>query len=383
MLLCFYVFSFHILCNYYLVSLFSLHSNLFIPLVMVFFSVLKILCIFIIVAFFTLAERKILGAVHRRRGPFVVGIFGLLQPIADAIKLFLKELLYPASANIFIFLSAPWWILTMSVFAWFFIPFHFTLFSLPISEFLFPERLNTIWIVFCDQIALSFLFFNTGLWLKMLDSNVVVLILLSISSLNVYGIILAGWSSHSKYAFLGGLRSAAQMISYEVSLGLTILPVVILSSSLNFVDISFAQNKASFIFALTPSFIIFLVSMLAETNRAPFDLPEAEAELVAGYNVEYSAITFAMFFLGEYSNMLLMSVFCVFLFLGGVGGVSHVFMPFKILVFCFFFVIIRASVPRFRYDQLMQLCWKSFLPFTMSFFIFVIILSFWILSCPF
>jgi len=155
---------------------------------------------------------------------------------------------------------------------------------------------------------------------------------------------------------LGGLRSAAQMISYEVSLGLTILPVVVLSSSMGFMDVGLAQDGTFFAFALVPSFIIFFISMLAETNRTPFDLPEAEAELVAGYNVEYSAITFAMFFLGEYSNMLLMSTLCVLLFFGGVGGVLHMFLPLKILFFCFFFVIVRASVPRFRYDQLMQLC---------------------------
>lgn len=202
------------------------------------------------------------------------------------------------------------------------------------------------------------IFFNLfyGFNLQVIDANIIILILLAISSLNVYGIILAGWSSNSKYAFLGGLRSAAQMISYEVSFGLTLMPVVILTSSLNFIDISLVQSSAIFLFILVPSFIVFIVSMLAETNRAPFDLPEAEAELVAGYNVEYSAITFAMFFLGEYSNMLLMSVVCVLLFLGGLGSYYYYLVPLKILVICFLFIVVRASVPRFRYDQLMQLC---------------------------
>lgn len=240
------------------------------------------------------------------------------------------------------------------------------MFDAPINEVVDTFLLSYV------SVGQSFLLFRCSIGLHVLDSNVSILVLLAVSSLNVYGIILAGWSSHSKYAFLGGLRSAAQMISYEVSLGLTILPVVVLSSSLSFADISLAQSRASFIFALIPSFIIFVISMLAETNRTPFDLPEAEAELVAGYNVEYSAITFAMFFLGEYSNMLLMSTFCVLLFCGGLGGSFHIFVPLKILFFCFFFVIVRASVPRFRYDQLMQLCWKSFLPLSMSFFIFVI-----------
>jgi len=184
--------------------------------------------------------------------------------------------------------------------------------------------INNIPVINVFSVKLDFLLFYTGLNLHVVDSNVAILVLLAISSLNVYGIILAGWSSHSKYAFLGGLRSAAQMISYEVSLGLTILPVVVLSSSLSFIEVAVAQKGASFIFALVPSFIIFSISMLAETNRTPFDLPEAEAELVAGYNVEYSAITFAMFFLGEYSNMLLMATFCVLLFCGGLGGNFHV-----------------------------------------------------------
>jgi NADH-quinone oxidoreductase subunit H len=365
---CFYLLSlvFYIVCFYGGYSLFFLTG------ITMVFSVLKILFIFIIVAFFTLVERKILGAIHRRRGPSLVGLFGLLQPIADALKLFLKELLYPVRAYNFVFLSAPWWILTLSVVAWFFIPFHFIVF-------------NFEYFIYSD-VAASFssyinIITHIGTFnLRVIDSNFSILILLAISSLNVYGIILAGWSSNSKYAFLGGLRSAAQMISYEVSFGLTIMPVVILTSSLNFININLVQAKSYLFFLLIPSVIIFVISMLAETNRAPFDLPEAEAELVAGYNVEYSAITFAMFFLGEYSNMLLMSSLCTLLFLGGVGGYFYFVLPLKILFVCFLFIIVRASVPRFRYDQLMQLCWKQFLPISMSFFLYYVVLSLWILT---
>jgi NADH-quinone oxidoreductase subunit H len=356
------------------------YSIFFLSTCTLLFSVLKILFIFIIVAFFTLAERKILGAIHRRRGPAIVGLFGLLQPIADALKLFVKELLYPLRAQNFIFLMAPWWILTLSVLAWFFIPFHFIVFKFN-ALFFFDGvvDINTLFILdLFYTISFEFLFGNYNV--QVVDGNIAVLILLAVSSLNVYGIILAGWSSNSKYAFLGSLRSAAQMISYEVSFGLTILPVVILTSSLNFIDISLGQVRGNFMFILLPSFIMFIISMLAETNRAPFDLPEAEAELVAGYNVEYSAVTFAMFFLGEYSNMLLMSALCVLLFLGGVGGHYYYFFPFKIVLVCFLFVIVRASVPRFRYDQLMQMCWKFFLPLTMSLFVYYVVFGFWLLN---
>lgn len=210
---------------------------------------------------------------------------------------------------------------------------------------------------------------------------------MAISSLNVYGIIIAGWASNSKYAFLGALRSAAQMISYEVSIGLVILPVILMSGSLNFVEIVIAQNKNGwFVFPLLPSAIIFFISMIAETNRAPFDLPEAEAELVAGYNVEYSSIIFAMFFLGEYSNMLLMSTIMVILFFGGwlpplqiLAFISPmIWISFKVIIFCFLFILVRATLPRYRYDQLMEIGWKIFLPITLSYLVFVagILLSF-------
>jgi len=245
--------------------------------------VLKILSIvvplLIAVAYFTIAERKIMGAIQRRRGPNVVGFIGLLQPLADGLKLFAKETTLPNNANTGIFLLAPSLSFILSLLGWAVIPF-------------------SKGSVLCD--------INLG-----------ILYLLAISSLNVYGILFAGWSSNSKYAYLGALRSAAQMVSYEISIGFTILNVVICAGSFNLSNIILAQQKIWFIVPLLPIFIIFYVSMLAETNRHPFDLPEAEAELVSGYNVEYSAMTFALFFLGEYANMLIMSSLSAILFLGG------------------------------------------------------------------
>jgi NADH-quinone oxidoreductase subunit H len=339
-----------------------LKNNLFIVFYII-IVLIKILSIFIAVAFFTVAERKILGAIHRRRGPNMVGFWGLLQPIADALKLFLKELLIPVKSNRFIFLAAPFWILLLSVFGWVVIPFNSSIFFSN-NSFKNLTFLTTTDLDFFFSFFSFFPFFSV-------DIKNGVLFLLAISSLNVYGIILSGWSSNSKYAFFGGLRSAAQMISYEVSMGLTILPVVMFSNSFNFTDIVFFQKNSSwFLFSLFPCFFIFLISMLAETNRTPFDLPEAEAELVAGYNVEYSAITFAMFFLGEYSSMILMATFNVILFVGGWSVVCVWVFSLKILFFCFFYILIRATVPRYRYDQLMQVCWKNFLPISLGFFMF-------------
>jgi len=242
-------------------------------------SLATILPVIVAVAFFTLAERKILSSVHRREGPEIVGFWGLLQPFADAVKLILKEIIIPSKSYSTTFLLAPFLSLFLSLLTWCFIPFNFS---------------NVI-----SNVKLSILF-----WL-------------AISSLNVYSVILAGWSSNSKYSFLGSLRACAQMISYEVSISLCVLPVVLLSNSLNFIEIIYLQKNTWYCFPLLPITFIFFISMLAETNRAPFDLPEAEAELVAGFFVEYSAITFAMFFLGEYSNMLLMSTIIVILFFGG------------------------------------------------------------------
>lgn len=315
-------------------------------MIFVLITLLKILSIvvplLISVAYFTIAERKIMGAIQRRRGPNVVGFIGLLQPLADGLKLFAKETTLPSSANTSIFLLAPSLSFVLSLIGWSVIP---------LSE----------GIVICDL-------------------NLGILYLFAVSSLNVYGILFAGWSSNSKYAFLGALRSAAQMISYEISIGFTVLNIVICAGSFNLNTIVLAQQKIWFIIPLLPVFIIFYISILAETNRHPFDLPEAEAELVSGYNVEYSAMTFALFFLSEYANMLLMSAFGAILFLGGwlppIDNFlfnlipSTVWLSIKICLGVVFFILTRATLPRYRYDQLMTLGWKCFLPLTMGYLLF-------------
>ena len=296
------------------------------------------------VAFFTVAERKIMGAIQRRRGPNVIGFIGLLQAFADGLKLFVKETTLPSSSNIIIFLLAPILSFLLSVIGWAVIPFS-------------------------HKVVLA-------------DINLGILYLFAVSSFNVYGIVLAGWASNSKYAYLGGLRSAAQMISYEISIGFTILSICACAGSLNLSKIVLAQQEVWFIFPLFPLFVIFYISMLAETNRHPFDLPEAEAELVSGYNVEYSAMTFALFFLGEYANMLLMSSLAAIFFLGGwlppfnilplnlIPG--SVWFSIKVVIGVLFFIITRATLPRYRYDQLMQLGWKCFLPLTIGYFMFTV-----------
>lgn len=305
--------------------------------------IIKILAIIIpvliAVAFFTVAERKIMGAVQRRRGPNVIGFMGLLQALADGLKLFVKETTLPSNSNLIVFILAPMMSFLLSLISWAVIPFSYKLVAA--------------------------------------DINLGVLYLLAISSLNVYGILLAGWSSNSKYSYLGALRSAAQMISYEISIGFIILTTILCAGSFNLSTIVLAQTKIYFIFPLLPMFILFYISMLAETNRHPFDLPEAEAELVSGYNVEYSAMTFALFFLAEYSNMLLMSTFSSILFLGGWLPLFNIFplyflpgsfwLSLKIVIGVIFFILTRATLPRYRYDQLMQLGWKSFLPLSLSF----------------
>ena len=293
------------------------------------------------VAYLTFAERKIIAAMQLRRGPNVVGPFGLLQPIADAVKLLFKETVIPSGANRVVFLAAPMLTFVLSLVAWAVVPF------------------DVGWVL--------------------ADINVGVLYIFAISSLGVYGIIMAGWASNSKYAFLGALRSAAQMVSYEVAIGFVIITVLLCVGSLNLSDIVLAQQGGGFWnwfwLPLFPMFVIFLVSALAETNRHPFDLPEAEAELVSGYNVEYSSMTFALFFIGEYANMTLMSAMTAVLFLGGwlppfdfapftwIPGV--VWFALKIAACLFVFVWVRATFPRYRYDQLMRLGWKVFLPFTL------------------
>ncbi len=290
------------------------------------------------VAYLTYAERKVIAAMQMRRGPNVVGPFGLLQPIADGLKLLFKETIIPSGANRVVFLVAPMLTFALSLVAWAVIPFG-------------------------DGIVLA-------------DVNVGILYLFAISSLGVYGIIMAGWASNSKYPFLGALRSAAQMVSYEVSIGFVMITVLLCVGSLNLSDIVRAQERIWFAVPLLPMFAIFFVSALAETNRTPFDLPEAESELVAGYFTEYSAMTFALFFLGEYANMILMSASTTVLFLGGwlpPFGVwpftlvpGPVWFALKVACVLFLFLWVRATFPRYRYDQLMRLGWKVFLPISMA-----------------
>ena len=291
------------------------------------------------VAYLTYAERKVIGAMHLRRGPNVVGPYGLLQPIADGMKLFFKETIIPTGANKVVFLVAPMLTFSLALIAWAVIP--------------------------------------VGNGLVIANINVGVLYLFAISSLGVYGVLMAGWSSNSKYAFLGGLRSAAQMVSYEVSMGFIIITVLLVAGSLNLSDIVRAQQETIwFVVPLFPMAIIFFISTLAETNRHPFDMPEAEAELVSGYNVEYSAMTFALFFLGEYANMILMAGMTTILFLGGWLPILDV-APFnwipgpiwfalKMAFVLFIFLWVRATFPRYRYDQLMRLGWKVFLPISLA-----------------
>lgn len=314
---------------------------------MILLALLKILFLIfpllIAVAYLTLAERKIMASIQRRKGPNVVGIFGLLQPLADGLKLFVKETILPSSASTKIFIIAPILTFFVGLLSWCVVPF--------------------------------------GEGLVYADLNIGVLYLLSISSLGVYGIIIAGWSSNSKYAFLGALRSTAQMISYEVSIGLIIVSVLLCTGSLNFSEIVLAQQTVWYFIPLFPMMIMFYISILAETNRAPFDLPEAEAELVAGYNVEYSAMGFALFFLGEYANMILMSSLTVLLFFGGWLPIFNwnfmfwipamIWFSLKTTFFLFGFIWIRSSFPRYRYDQLMILGWKVFLPYSLSYIFFV------------
>jgi NADH-quinone oxidoreductase subunit H len=289
------------------------------------------------IAYLTYAERKVLAFSQLRKGPNVVGPFGLLQPIADGLKLFVKETVVPSGANRVVFIAAPVVSFSLALAAWAVIPFDYGV--------------------------------------VIANINVGILYLFAISSLGVYGIIMAGWASNSRYAFLGALRSAAQMVSYEVAIGFVLVTVLICVGSLNLTDIVMAQRHVWFAVPLLPMFVIFFISGLAETNRTPFDLPEGESELVAGYFVEYSAMTFALFYLGEYGNMILVSAMTSILFLGGwlppfavapftwVPGPVWFALKIAFVLFCFLWV--RATFPRFRYDQLMRLGWKVFLPFSL------------------
>ena len=324
-------------------------------------QLIKIVLLLVAVAYFTIAERKVMASIQRRKGPNVVGIWGLLQPLADGAKLIFKELLIPTRADSYIFLVAPIMILILSIVNWSIIPSSLSLSAVSVPNL----TTNLVTNINTSNVA---------------DLSYGLLLILAISGFNVYGIIIAGWASNSKYAFLGALRSAAQMISYEVSLGLLLLPVILLAGSLNFTDIVMAQNTMGWFFLpLFPCVVMFFISMLAETNRAPFDLPEAEAELVAGYNVEYSSIIFAMFFLGEYTNMLLMSSIIVLLFFGGWLPIIALFnylpgfwFSIKIIIFCFLYILVRAGLPRYRYDQLMDLGWKLFLPLSLGYLLLVV-----------
>src|SRR5262249_26542113 len=300
-------------------------------------AVVLLLCI----AYFTYWERKVLAWVQLRKGPNVVGPFGLLQPIADGLKLFMKETVIPTGANRAVFIAAPVVTFALSLIAWAVIPFDF------------------------------------GLVLA--DINVGILYLFAISSLGVYGIVMAGWASNSKYAFLGALRSAAQMVSYEVSIGFVLVSVLLCAGSLNLTKIVEAQQHVWFVIPLFPMAVVFFVSGLAEANRSPFDLVEGELELVAGCFGEYSAMAFALFYLGEYANMILVSTMTSLLFLGGwlapfniqpfIGVAGHAWAVFwfalKIAAMCFCFLWVRATFPRYRYDQLMLRGWKVCLPFSL------------------
>lgn len=308
--------------------------------------ILITLPLLVCVAYLTYAERRVIAAMQLRKGPNVVGIFGLLQPIADAVKLMFKEVLLPTRANKVVFLLAPMVTFILALIGWAVVPF------------------------------------DEGMVLA--NINVGVLYLFAISSLGVYGIIMAGWASNSKYAFLGAIRSAAQMVSYEVSIGLVVITVLLMTGSLNLQEIVLAQKNFTWWqhALMLPMLVVFFISILAETNRHPFDLPEAEAELVAGFNVEYSSMTFALFFLGEYANMILMSGMLTIFFLGGwlppldialfqmVPGI--IWFALKICVVLFLFLWVRAAFPRYRYDQLMRLGWKVLLPLTL---IWVVVVS--------
>ena len=293
--------------------------------------------ILVSVAMIVWLDRRVWGLVQKRRGPNVVGPFGLFQTLADALKYIFKEIIIPASANKVVFILAPIVTMTLALVAWAVIPMS-------------------------ENLVLS-------------DINVGILYLFAVSSLGVYGIIMGGWASNSKYPFLGAIRSAAQMVSYEVSIGIIIINVLLCVGSLNLKDIVIAQKEMWYVIPLFPMFVIFFISALAETNRPPFDLPEAEAELVAGYQTEYSGMMYAMFWLGEYANILLMCAMGSILFLGGWLPIldiypinlipAPVWMISKILFLFLLFALIKAIVPRYRYDQLMRLGWKVFLPFSL------------------
>lgn len=318
------------------------------------FFILSTICLMVFllisVAYFTHAERKILGAVQRRRGPNVIGVFGLLQPLSDGLKLLTNEQILPSSSDKIIFYLSPCITFAVSLMGWAVIPFSQ-------HSFLTELQLSSLYLLAC-------------------------------SALGIYGVLMAGWSSNSKYAFLGAMRSAAQMVSYELPIGIVLGTIVIITGSFNLnAIIEFQSQTLWFVFIMPLLFIVFFICIVAETNRHPFDLPEAEAELVSGYNVEYAAMTFALFSLGEYASILMMSSLVIILFFGGwlapisilncIPGV--VWFSFKIIFFVILFVLLRAGLPRYRYDQLMEIGWKVLLPVTIGFLIFTYT-SLWVLN---
>ena len=297
------------------------------------------------VAFYTILERKIIAYMQRRRGPNIVGPFGLLQAIADGLKLIVKKTIYPQSINVLIFIVGPMVTFVLSYSAWSVIPFA-------------PEAV----------------FSNTPLG---------VMYLLAFSALSLYGLVMGGWASNSKYAFLGAIRAVAQMISYEVSLGLILLTIICCAGTLNLSSIVLSQVGNWYVLPHFPIMFLFFISALAETNRHPFDFAEAESELVSGYNTEYGALFFVLFFLAEYSNMILMSTFVSILFLGGwLPFLNSFLLALKTLFFMNLFVIVRATYPRMRYDQLMEFCWKFILPITLAWFVFTIVTLKLLNACP-
>ena len=315
-------------------------------------SLIIIVYVLLMVAFYTVFERKIIAYMQRRKGPNVIGPFGLLQAIADALKLLVKKTVYPQSANVLIFIIGPMVTFVLSIVSWAVIPFE--------SEAVFA---------------------NMPLGL---------LYLLAFSALSLYGLIMGGWASNSKYAFFGAIRAIAQMISYEVSLGLILICIVCCSGTLNISGIVLSQTANWYLLPHLPLFFLFFISALAETNRHPFDFAEAESELVSGYNTEYGSLLFVLFFLAEYSNMILMSTLISLLFLGGwlfplltlTFMNSSIMLALKTFLLMNFFVIVRASYPRMRYDQLMEFCWKFTLPITLAWFILTIFLLKLLNACP-
>ena len=325
---------------------FSLDIGLGSSIVFILICVVKFLAIavplLVSVAYLTLLERKVMASMQRRKGPNVVGAYGLLQPLADGLKLFLKESIVPASAHKGIFILSPILTFLLALSLWAAVPF--------------------------------------GEGMVYADINIGVLYLFAVSSLGVYGVICSGWASNTKYSFIGALRSAAQMISYEIGMGFILLLIFLMVGSLNLTDIVLAQKYVWFCVPLLPATMIWFVCILAETNRAPFDLPEAEAELVAGYFTEYSAMGFALFFLGEYSNMIMMSALTAICFFGGWLSMlpfglgilpGPIWFGIKVTLVLFGFIWVRAAFPRYRFDQLMYLGWKTFLPFVLGYYLWV------------